>query len=73
MLMQIGRLHCRFPWWEDATVSFMLSGGYNVSTQVKQVYMGMSKHSSCSLSFMVACTRPQFFRISKIEEKEQFE
>lgn len=34
---QIGRLHCLYPWWEDATVSFMVSGGYNVSTQIEQV------------------------------------
>lgn len=33
----IGRLHCLYPWWEDATVSFMVSGGYNVSTQIGQV------------------------------------
>lgn len=33
----IGRLHCLYPWWEDATVSFMVSGGYNVSTQIEQV------------------------------------
>ncbi|GAB2224693.1 hypothetical protein Droror1_Dr00005461 [Drosera rotundifolia] len=24
--MNIGRLHCHFPWWEDATVDFMRSG-----------------------------------------------
>ncbi|XP_050117262.1 uncharacterized protein LOC126594997 [Malus sylvestris] len=33
----IGRLHCLFPWWEDAAVDFMMSGGYNVSTQIEQV------------------------------------
>ncbi|PON64669.1 Alpha/beta hydrolase fold [Trema orientale] len=33
----IGRLHCLFPWWEDATVDFMRSGGYKVSTQIEQV------------------------------------
>lgn len=33
----IGRLHCLLPWWENATVSFMLSGGYNVSSQIKKV------------------------------------
>ncbi|OWM89472.1 hypothetical protein CDL15_Pgr024220 [Punica granatum] len=33
----IGRLHCRYPWWEDATVDFMLSGGYNVTAQIGQV------------------------------------
>ncbi|KAI9169545.1 hypothetical protein LWI28_013869 [Acer negundo] len=33
----VGRLHCLFPWWEDATVDFMISGGYNVSAQIDQV------------------------------------
>ncbi|KAH7554484.1 hypothetical protein ACOSP7_028124 [Xanthoceras sorbifolium] len=33
----VGRLHCHMPWWEDATVSFMVSGGYNVVSQIKQV------------------------------------
>ncbi|CAL8994694.1 unnamed protein product [Prunus brigantina] len=33
----VGRLHCLFPWWEDATVDFMMSGGYNVSAQIEQV------------------------------------
>ncbi|XP_044968385.1 uncharacterized protein LOC123428260 isoform X2 [Hordeum vulgare subsp. vulgare] len=35
--VQIGHLHCRLPWWEDATVDFMLSGGYNVIREIKQV------------------------------------
>nr|GEX36927.1 alpha/beta hydrolase fold-1 [Tanacetum cinerariifolium] len=34
---RIGRLHCLLPWWEDATVDFMNSGGYNVSGQINQV------------------------------------
>lgn len=33
----VGRLHCLYPWWEDATVDFMTSGGYNVSAQIEQV------------------------------------
>ncbi|CAL0312196.1 unnamed protein product [Lupinus luteus] len=33
----IGRLHCLLPWWEDATVDFMTSGGYNVASQIKKV------------------------------------
>ncbi|KAK4784164.1 hypothetical protein SAY86_018532 [Trapa natans] len=33
----IGRLHCQFPWWEDATVDFMRSGGFNVSNLIEQV------------------------------------
>ncbi|XP_076948374.1 alpha/beta hydrolase domain-containing protein VTE7-like [Bidens hawaiensis] len=34
---RIGRLHCLLPWWEDATVAFMNSGGYNVTAQIPQV------------------------------------
>lgn len=33
----MGRLHCLLPWWEDATVEFMVSGGYNVVDQIKQI------------------------------------
>ncbi|MCL7028768.1 hypothetical protein MKW94_003826 [Papaver nudicaule] len=33
----IGRLHCLLPWWEDATVDFMISGGYNVCQQIKKI------------------------------------
>ncbi|XP_065858824.1 alpha/beta hydrolase domain-containing protein VTE7 isoform X2 [Euphorbia lathyris] len=33
----VGRLHCQLPWWNDATISFMFSGGYNVISQIKQV------------------------------------
>uniref|UniRef100_A0A2P2Q8Z4 Uncharacterized protein n=1 Tax=Rhizophora mucronata TaxID=61149 RepID=A0A2P2Q8Z4_RHIMU len=36
-LTNVGRLHCLLPWWKDATVSFMFSGGYNVISQIKQV------------------------------------
>ncbi|XP_043810220.1 uncharacterized protein LOC110624949 isoform X4 [Manihot esculenta] len=32
--MNVGRLHCLYPWWEDATVNFMVSGGYNVNAQI---------------------------------------
>ncbi|PIA63084.1 hypothetical protein AQUCO_00200838v1 [Aquilegia coerulea] len=34
---KVGRLHCLLPWWKDATVNFMISGGYNVSNQIKKV------------------------------------
>lgn len=34
---KVGRLHCLLPWWEDATVNFMISGGYNVCDQIKKV------------------------------------
>ncbi|KAA8532904.1 hypothetical protein F0562_032979 [Nyssa sinensis] len=33
----VGRLHCLLPWWDDATVNFMNSGGYNVSALIEQV------------------------------------
>ncbi|XP_075522188.1 alpha/beta hydrolase domain-containing protein VTE7 isoform X1 [Primulina tabacum] len=33
----IGRLHCLLPWWEDATVDFMISGGYDVSSYIQHV------------------------------------
>lgn len=35
--MNVGRLHCLYPWWEDATVNFMVSGGYNVNAQIDKV------------------------------------
>uniref|UniRef100_A0A0E0I3D5 AB hydrolase-1 domain-containing protein n=1 Tax=Oryza nivara TaxID=4536 RepID=A0A0E0I3D5_ORYNI len=35
--VQIGRLHCLLPWWEDALVDFMMNGGYNVLNQINQV------------------------------------
>ncbi|XP_048498973.2 alpha/beta hydrolase domain-containing protein VTE7-like isoform X2 [Beta vulgaris subsp. vulgaris] len=36
-LYQIGRLHCLFPSWRGATLSFMASGGYKVTSLIKQV------------------------------------
>jgi pimeloyl-ACP methyl ester carboxylesterase len=35
--MKIGRLHCLTDTWEDASVNFLLSGGFVVSDLVKQV------------------------------------
>ncbi|KAK8962665.1 hypothetical protein KSP40_PGU007088 [Platanthera guangdongensis] len=35
--VNIGRLHCLLPWWEDAAVNFMVSGGYDVRHQIKRV------------------------------------
>ncbi|CAN0896400.1 Uncharacterized hydrolase YugF [Linum grandiflorum] len=35
--MNIGRLHCMYNWWEDATVDFMVSGGYNVAGLIPKV------------------------------------
>jgi len=37
LLGQVGRLHTLMPGWADATVSFMLSGGYNVAASISQV------------------------------------
>eukprot|EP01018_Ginkgo_biloba_P014234 Gb_12848 [translate_table: standard] len=33
----VGRLHCLLPCWEDATIDFMLSGGYKVASRIKEV------------------------------------
>ncbi|KAK7274951.1 hypothetical protein RIF29_16053 [Crotalaria pallida] len=33
----VGRLHCLLPWWDDATVDFMTSGGYNVASLIGKV------------------------------------
>ena len=35
--MRIGRLHCLLPSWEDASVSFLLSGGFVFSDKVGRV------------------------------------
>ncbi|XP_021718396.1 uncharacterized protein LOC110686124 [Chenopodium quinoa] len=35
--MNISRLHCLLPWWRYATLSFMASGGYKVTSMIKQV------------------------------------
>ena len=35
--MRIGRLHCLLPTWEDASVSFLLSGGFVFSDKVSKV------------------------------------
>ena len=37
-------MHCLYPWWDDATVDFMISGGYNVSAQIQQVYAKLLCH-----------------------------
>ncbi|KAJ3697967.1 hypothetical protein LUZ61_001672 [Rhynchospora tenuis] len=34
---RVGQLHCHLPWWKEATVGFMRSGGYNVVDLIKQV------------------------------------
>ena len=37
-------MHCLYPWWADVTVDFMISGGYNVSAQIQQVYSELCFH-----------------------------
>ncbi|XP_043706993.1 uncharacterized protein LOC122656507 isoform X4 [Telopea speciosissima] len=34
---KVGRLHCLLPWWKDATVGFMNTGGYDVISLIEQV------------------------------------
>ncbi|KAK9676022.1 hypothetical protein RND81_11G048700 [Saponaria officinalis] len=34
--MNISRLPCFLPWWRDATLRFIASGGYNVTSQINQ-------------------------------------
>ncbi|CAI0390762.1 unnamed protein product [Linum tenue] len=33
----IGRLHCTYHWWADATVNFMRSGGYDVARLIPKI------------------------------------
>ncbi|XP_057843590.2 alpha/beta hydrolase domain-containing protein VTE7 isoform X2 [Cryptomeria japonica] len=35
-MARVGRLHCHSPHWADATVDFMLSGGYNIAARIKE-------------------------------------
>ncbi|CAI0390760.1 unnamed protein product [Linum tenue] len=35
--MNIGRLHCTYHWWADATVNFMRSGGYDVARLIPKI------------------------------------
>ena len=37
MNLQVGRLHCLVPTWEDSSVSFLKSGGFVMSSKVAQV------------------------------------
>ena len=39
-----GLLVCLYPWWADATVDFMISGGYNVSAQIQLLYTNLHCH-----------------------------
>ncbi|KAF3323381.1 monoacylglycerol lipase ABHD6 isoform X1 [Carex littledalei] len=36
--VNVGRLHCLLPWWEDATVDFMINGGYNVKQKTLVIW-----------------------------------
>ncbi|GAU45977.1 hypothetical protein TSUD_401170 [Trifolium subterraneum] len=33
----VGRLHCLLPWWDDATVDFMTSGGYKIAPLIRKL------------------------------------
>ncbi|KAF6256954.1 Alpha/Beta hydrolase protein [Scenedesmus sp. NREL 46B-D3] len=35
--MRVGRLHTNLPGWADANIAFMRSGGYRISTRIRQV------------------------------------
>jgi pimeloyl-ACP methyl ester carboxylesterase len=35
--MRVGRLHTHMPGWTDATIAFMRSGGYSISTKIPNV------------------------------------
>ncbi|KAK4399847.1 hypothetical protein Sango_1090800 [Sesamum angolense] len=52
----IGRLHCLLPWWEDATVDFMISGGYNVSADKKgeQFILAAIPHEKFVVSYQTS-------------------
>lgn len=52
--IQIGRLHCLYPWWEDAAVSFMTSGGYNVTSLIKKVTSFIIEKNKCILVLLQA-------------------
>lgn len=53
---QIGRLHCLYPWWDDATVNFMISGGYNVNGQIEQVCLQVVIFPSVLLKVLSLCS-----------------
>jgi pimeloyl-ACP methyl ester carboxylesterase len=35
--MRVGRLHTHMPGWSDANIAFMRSGGYSISSRIKDV------------------------------------
>ena len=50
---QVGRLHCLMPGWADATVSFMLSGGYNVTDTISKVQLDSNHQQLKILSIYI--------------------
>ncbi|KAL5211225.1 hypothetical protein ABZP36_022072 [Zizania latifolia] len=63
---KIGRLHCLLPWWKDATVDFMLNGGYNVLNQINQ----LQDEATCALHCLDKCRDGGFEELlmTKFEE-----
>lgn len=54
----MGRLHCLLPWWNDATVDFMTSGGYNVSSLIRKVYASLQIDDELRLCFVIFMVDP---------------
>ncbi|XP_009140215.1 uncharacterized protein LOC103864211 isoform X2 [Brassica rapa] len=51
----IGRLHCQMPWWEDAMVNFMISGGYNINHKTLVICSENDQIVSNQLSVKLLC------------------
>jgi len=47
----VGRLHCLLPWWNDATVDFMTSGGYNVAPLIGKVCEAFQVVDECCIYY----------------------
>ncbi|XP_065874161.1 alpha/beta hydrolase domain-containing protein VTE7-like isoform X2 [Euphorbia lathyris] len=56
--MKVGRLHCLYPWWQDATVNFMLGGGYSISNLINKflVQVKFKVQSDWLQSLLQICT-----------------
>jgi len=49
----VGRLHCSLPWWNDATVDFMTSGGYNVAPLIGKVCEVFQVVDKCCIYYLI--------------------
>ncbi|WVZ24482.1 hypothetical protein V8G54_003026 [Vigna mungo] len=66
----VGRLHCLFPWWEDATVDFMTSGGYNVVSQIKKAHnIGALLNHAFNKELMIQLGQRTSWRYHKFSKK----